>query len=445
MHKETIAAIATPLGVGGIGVIRVSGPDTKQIAFSIIGKIPKPRLATFCSFLDRGGNLIDQGIAILFPGPASFTGEDTLELQGHGGPIILDSLLSCCLEHGARLARPGEFSERAFLNGKIDLVQAEAIADLIECSTALASRMAIHSLQGEFSNKVHSLTDDLVNLRKSLEATLDFPEDEIDLPSAIQIDFGLKDLATKFEFIITEAQQGERVRNGLTVVIAGRPNAGKSSLLNALLKYDAAIVSPIPGTTRDLLRCDMQIDGLPIRLIDTAGLHETNDPVEYEGVSRARKQFETADVILWVYDGRFALELLELSSLPVDAKVVLVRNKIDLKQNIVEDNIPDDFFVIGLSALTGQGIDGLRKHLKMIAGVGDLGEGSFIARRRHLYSLEKGLKSIRNAIASHTHKFGAEIVAMELQEAQRVLDEITGKFTTDDLLEQIFSSFCIGK
>lgn len=445
MPIDTIAAIATPVGIGGIGVVRVSGPGTKKIALSIIGRVPKPRYATFCSFLDSSGHLIDQGIALLFTGPNSFTGEDTLELQGHGGPIILDALLSSCLEHGARLARPGEFSERAFLNGKIDLIQAEATADLIESSTELAARMAARSLQGEFSRIVRSLVDDLIDLRLLLEATIDFPEEDIGFASKDRIHSGLRSLITRVVSVLAEAHQGERIRDGLTAVIAGRPNAGKSSLLNALLKYDAAIVTSIPGTTRDLLRCDMQIDGLPIRLIDTAGIRETEDPVEYEGVFRARKQFESADVILWVYDGRFALEVMELSSLPNDIKVILIRNKIDLKTTIKEDHVPDRFSFIALSALTGQGIEDLKSHLKMIAGIGDLGEGSFIARRRHLYSLEKGLKSLRKAVEVIDCDLGFEVIAMELLEAQRAFDEMTGNFTTDDLLDQIFSSFCIGK
>jgi tRNA modification GTPase len=442
---DTIAAIATPVGIGGIGVVRVSGPRTKEIALSIIGKVPKPRYATFCSFSDSGGISIDQGIALFFLGPNSFTGEDCLELQGHGSPIILDLLLSSCLEHGARLARPGEFSERAFLNGKIDLVQAEAIADLIKSSTSLAARMAARTLQGYFSELVHSLVGDLIRLRTLVESTLDFSEDDIVLPSKSKIDTCLINLINRVEYVLAEAHQGERMSHGMNIVIAGRPNVGKSTLLNTLLNNEAAIVNALPGTTRDVLRFDMQVDGLPIVLVDTAGIRETEDPIESEGIRRARKQFETADVILWVFDGNFSLEMPEITCLPDDVKLILIRNKIDLIEGLRDDDIPADYSFLAMSALTGQGIDLLKFYIRDISGIGDLGEGSFIARQRHIYSLEKGLESLRNAYELINCSFGSEVVSIELLEAQRAFDEITGKFTTDDLLGEIFSSFCIGK
>jgi tRNA modification GTPase len=443
--SDTIAAIVTPIGIGGIGVVRVSGPKAKEIAFSITGKIPKARFATFSSFSDSSGVLIDQGIALLFLGPNSFTGEDCLELQGHGNPIILNLLLSSCLEQGARLARPGEFSERAFLNGRIDLVQAEAIADLIESSTSLAARMAARTLQGDFSKLVHSIVDDLIVLRTLVESTLDFPEDDIDSPSNLKIDTCLINLIDKVEYILVEAHQGERIRHGLNIVIAGRPNVGKSTLLNRLLNDEAAIVNPLPGTTRDVLRFEMQVEGLPIVLVDTAGIRDTEDPIEAEGIRRARKQFETADVILWVFDGKFSLELPVITCLPDDVKLICIRNKVDLIADLRDDHISSEYSFLDISALTGQGIDLLRIYIKDISGIGDLGEGSFIARQRHLYSLEKGLASLRNANELINSSSGSEVVAMELLEAQKAFDEITGRFTTDDLLGEIFSSFCIGK
>ena len=445
MSADTIVAIATPPGVGGIGVIRISGPGAKKISRGMLGRLPKARRASLCSFRDSTGQPIDQGLAIFFRGTASFTGEDSLELQGHGGPVVLDLLLSRCLELGARLARPGEFTQRAYLNGKLDLVQAEAIADLIESSTSLTARLSIRSLQGIFSTRIRCLVDQLIHLRTYLEATLDFPEDDVDPHSREQIRLDLTELLISTRVILTDAHQGERIRDGLTVVIAGRPNAGKSSLLNALLQYDAAIVNPVPGTTRDLLRCDMQIDGLPVKLIDTAGIRETTEPVELEGVRRACRQLEHADLILWVYDTRLGLEPNELGELPPAIPVTLIRNKIDLALPGADSRIPNDVPVIPLSALTGRGLAELRQHVKSKAGVDGIGEGSFVARRRHLDALRRGLDAMQRAAHALNSGIGVEVVALELLEAQRACGEITGEVTPDDLLERIFSSFCIGK
>lgn len=445
MATDTIAALATAPGVGSVGVIRVSGPGVAGIARAILGLIPAPRYATLCTFLADQGCPIDQGIAILFRGPRSFTGEDVLELQGHGGPVVMDLLLSRCLDLGARLANPGEFTERAYLNGKLDLVQAEAIADLIASSTSLAARLAMRSLQGVFSRRIRLLVDDLIRIRTYLEASLDFPDEDLDSRAQGQWRRDLHDLIATVEQTLAEAQRGERIRDGLTVVIAGPPNAGKSSLFNALLQYDAAIVTAVPGTTRDLLRCDMQIDGLSVKLIDTAGIRDAVEPAEREGVRRARSQFEHADLILWVYDYRLGPDLAELRSLPSGIPVTLIRNKIDLEFADDRGVAPDGPVELRLSALTGYGIEELRRHLKTTARIEGLGEGSFVARRRHLDALRRGLNFLYSARTALETGAGSEVVALDLTEAQHAFGEITGEVTPDDLLGRIFSSFCIGK
>jgi tRNA modification GTPase len=445
MTADTIAAIATAPGVGGVGVVRVSGPDARAIAHAVTGRALRPRLASFCGFLASTGQPIDEGIALFFSGPRSFTGEDVLELQGHGGPVVLDLLLSRCLELGARPARPGEFSERAFLNGKLDLTQAEAIADLVGSTTSLSARLAIRSLQGAFSMRVHTLVDDLVRLRTGVEATLDFPEEDIDDNLSRDLRERLIALIAATDQVLFEAQQGERIRNGLHVVIAGRPNSGKSSLLNALVQQDAAIVTPVAGTTRDLLRCDMEIGGLPVTVIDTAGIRETHELVEQEGVRRAREQLGKADQILWVYDASLGLDSEELGALHQDAKVTLIRNKIDLVTPLPAPGNPHGFIEISISALTGAGIDDLRHHLRATAGVQGLGEGSFVARRRHLDALRRGLAALHSSKVSFETGMGPEVVALELRDAQQAFGEITGEVTSDDLLGEIFSTFCIGK
>ncbi|WP_295584230.1 tRNA uridine-5-carboxymethylaminomethyl(34) synthesis GTPase MnmE [uncultured Lamprocystis sp.] len=445
MTADTIAAIATAPGVGGLGVVRVSGPDARAIALAVTARALRPRRASFCGFLASTGQPIDEGIALFFPGPRSFTGEDVLELQGHGGPVVLDLLLSRCLELGARPARPGEFSERAFLNGKLDLTQAEAIADLVESTTSLSARLAMRSLQGAFSRRVHALVDDLVRLRTGVEATLDFPEEDIDDNLSRDLRERLIALIVATDQVLFEAHQGERIRDGLHVVIAGRPNSGKSSLLNALVQYDAAIVTPVPGTTRDLLRCNMEIAGLPVTVIDTAGIRETQELVEQEGVRRARAQLGKADQILWVYDGSLGLDSEELSGLPQAAKVTLIRNKIDLVTPLPAPVNTHGFIEISISALTGAGIDDLRRHLRATSGVQGLGEGSFVARRRHLDALRRGLTALHSSKVSFETRLGPEVVALELRDAQHAFGEITGEVTSDDLLGKIFSTFCIGK
>ncbi len=444
MARETIAAIATPPGRGGVGIVRVSGPLADEIARGVLGRIPRPRYATFAAFADADGSPIDEGIALLFPAPRSFTGEDVLELQGHGGPLVLDLLLRRCLALGARPARPGEFTERAFLNGKLDLTQAEAVADLIESSTVLGARLAMRSLQGAFSRRINRLVEGLVNVRTYLEATLDFPDEELDLAAESPLAADLAALIAQTRRVLDEAHQGERIREGLTVTIAGPPNAGKSSLLNVLAQNDAAIVTHIPGTTRDLLKLDIQVDGLPVRLVDTAGLRESDDPVEREGVRRAREQMARSDLILWVYDGSLGLEPSQLDDLPEAVALTLVRNKIDLEVDhsaAVRTHEEE----IALSALTGEGLEGLRRHLRERAGVEALGDGAFVARRRHLDALESGLAQLERAHGTLVLGGGAELAASDLRSAQLAFGTITGEVAQDDLLGRIFSSFCIGK
>ena len=445
MMGDTIAAIATPPGIGGVGIVRVSGPLALAIAESVLGRSLAPRQATFGVFREDDGGFIDEGLALYFPAPRSFTGEDVLELQGHGGPVVMDLLLRRCLELGARPARPGEFSERAFLNGKLDLAQAEAVADLIEGSTALAVRLAGRSLQGVFSQQVNELLERLIRLRMHVEATLDFPDEEIDLESEPAVAAGLSEAVESTRRLIADAHQGQLIREGLAVVIAGAPNVGKSSLLNALCGSDAAIVTAVPGTTRDLLKFDIQIDGLPIRVVDTAGLRHTQDPVEQEGVRRARDALVQADLVLWVFDAVNGLDETTRSTLPDACPVVRVRNKIDLLGEPARVTESDEGVEISLSVATGEGLDLLRTHLKSRAGLDVRPEGAFIARRRHLDALERALTHLRAARANLEQGLGAELVAEELQLAQQALGEITGRFTSDDLLGRIFSSFCIGK
>ncbi|NEX18776.1 tRNA uridine-5-carboxymethylaminomethyl(34) synthesis GTPase MnmE [Thiorhodococcus mannitoliphagus] len=445
MAADTIAAVATPPGIGGVGILRVSGPCVLRIAEEILGRTPEPRHATFAVFREADGDFIDEGIALYFPAPKSFTGEHVLELQGHGGPVVMDLLLRRCLQLGARLARPGEFSERAFLNGKLDLAQAEAIADLIEGSTALAVRLAGRSLQGAFSRRIDALIERLIQVRVYVEATLDFPDEEIDLLTDSSVLADLTRLIDATGEILAEAYQGQAIREGLAVVIAGLPNVGKSSLLNALSGDETAIVTDIPGTTRDLLKVDVQVDGLPIRIVDTAGMRDSHDPVEQEGVRRARDALTQADLVLWVYDAQIGADEATQASFPPGVPVTRVRNKIDLlgeSPRIAElDQGPE----IALSLREHQGLDLLRAHLKDRAGFAAGQEGAFIARRRHVDALTRGQRHLETALANLEGQLGAELVAEELQLAQQTLGEITGRFTPDDLLGRIFSSFCIGK
>lgn len=451
--QETIAAIATAPGRGGVGIVRVSGPLAESVSLAICGRKLQPRHARYGSFLDDNEQPMDEGIALYFPGPASFTGEDVLELHGHGGPVLLDMLLRRCVQLGARLARPGEFSERAFLNDKLDLAQAEAIADLIEASSEQAARNALRSLQGEFSRHVHRLTEQLIELRIHVEAAIDFPEEEIDFLADGQILEKLQQVHRQLQEVLRQAGQGALLRDGMNVVIAGRPNAGKSSLLNALAGHEAAIVTDIAGTTRDTLREHIHIDGMPLHITDTAGLRQTTDQVERIGVQRALKAIDEADRILLVVDSSsdeaaepFSLWPEFLEQVPPAGKITLIRNKIDLSGEAESsENFADGHSCIRLSAKQGQGVELLREHLKSCMGFQQTSESTFSARRRHLQALQRADHSLSRGYQQLVHNRAGELLAEELREAQRALGEITGEFTADDLLGRIFSSFCIGK
>jgi tRNA modification GTPase len=443
----TIAAVATPPGRGGIGIVRVSGSATRHIAEGILGKLPKPRHASFADFLDTVGKPIDRGLAIFFPAPHSFTGEDVLELHGHGGPVVLDMLLSRVLELGARLARPGEFSERAFLNGKLDLAQAEAVADLIEAGSETAARSALRSLEGEFSQRVHALVEGLTRLRLYVEAAIDFPEEEIDFLADERVTQELDVLERDIGKLLASTRQGVLLHDGMTVVLAGPPNAGKSSLLNALAARDTAIVSAIPGTTRDVLRERIHIDGMPLHIVDTAGLRESRDEIESEGIRRAREQMARADRVLLVLDdsAHGALPAEVLQHVPAKLPRSVIRNKIDLSGRAAGVTKNADATEIALSAKTGAGLDDLRRHLKECMGFQPAGEGSFMARRRHLDAIRRAQACLVQGQARLKESRAGELLAEELRLAQQALSEITGEFTPEDLLGRIFSSFCIGK
>ncbi|MGQ7816476.1 tRNA uridine-5-carboxymethylaminomethyl(34) synthesis GTPase MnmE [Metapseudomonas furukawaii] len=451
--RDTIAAVATAQGRGGVGIVRVSGPLAAQIADAICSRTPNPRFAHYGPFLDASGQTLDEGIALYFPGPNSFTGEDVFELQGHGGPVVLDILLRRCMELGARQARPGEFSERAFLNDKLDLAQAEAIADLIEASSEQAARNALRSLQGAFSRRVHSLTEQLIELRIYVEAAIDFPEEEIDFLADGHVLRLLDGVRDNLSTVIREAGQGALLRDGMNVVIAGRPNAGKSSLLNALAGREAAIVTDIAGTTRDVLREHIHIDGMPLHVVDTAGLRDTDDHVEKIGVERALKAITEADRVLLMVDATapeatdpFALWPEFLDQRPDPAKVTLIRNKADLSGEPVRLDISEDGHVtLSLSARTGDGLELLREHLKSCMGYQQTFESTFSARRRHLEALRQAGDFLEHGRNQLTLAGAGELLAEDLRQAQHALGEITGAFSSDDLLGRIFSSFCIGK
>ncbi|PVV11505.1 MAG: tRNA uridine-5-carboxymethylaminomethyl(34) synthesis GTPase MnmE [gamma proteobacterium symbiont of Ctena orbiculata] len=444
---DTIAAIATPPGRGSVGIVRISGPECGRIAELLLGSVPPPRQASLRSFRDQHDNTIDSGLAIYFPNPQSFTGEDVLELQGHGGPVVLDLLLQQILQHGARLARPGEFSERAFLNGKLDLVQAEAIADLIDAESQAAARSATRTLQGAFSNKIHKLVEALIELRLYVESAIDFPEEEIDFLVDSKVSERLHTILDEINATHQSAHSGRLLRDGLTLVIAGRPNAGKSSLLNALAGAESAIVTDIPGTTRDLLRERITIEGMPLHIIDTAGMRDSHDPVEAEGIRRAKQEMELADRVLWVFDDHTDPQHLAVDreQLPDGVPVTLIRNKIDIAGSSPRHNEDESGIEIALSATRGEGIDLLRAHLVQCVGYQHLGEGDFIARRRHLDALERAIEHLRQGALSLQRDRAGELLAEDLRLAQQSLGEITGEFTVDDLLGRIFSSFCIGK
>ena len=451
--KETIVAQATAPGRGGIGILRVSGPKAVEVAQAVLGKCPKPRIADYLPFKDADGTVLDQGIALYFKSPNSFTGEDVLELQGHGGQVVLDLLLKRILQlDGVRLARPGEFSEQAFLNDKLDLAQAEAIADLIDATSEQAARSALKSLQGEFSNKVNQLVDSVIYLRTYVEASIDFPDEEIDFLADGKIEAKLREIIDQLDLVRREAKQGSILREGMKVVIAGRPNAGKSSLLNALAGREAAIVTDIAGTTRDVLREHIHIDGMPLHIIDTAGLREATDEVERIGISRAWTEIEQADRIILMLDSSDLdsqnIEKVRsefLSKLPNNMPVTIVRNKVDLSGETVGLKEENGTTTVCLSAQTHQGVDLLREHLKQAMGFQTGMEGGFLARRRHLAALEKAAEHLQIGLVQLTEFHAGELLAEELRLVQANLSEITGQFTSDDLLGNIFSSFCIGK
>ncbi|MND73205.1 tRNA modification GTPase MnmE [compost metagenome] len=450
---DTIVAQATPPGRGGVGILRISGRGAKDVAQALLGKLPKPRYADYLPFRDAEGATLDQGIALWFPGPNSFTGEDVLELQGHGGPVILDLLLKRVLAlPGVRIARPGEFSERAFLNDKLDLAQAEAIADLIDASSEQAARSAMNSLQGAFSTRIHQLVEALTHLRIYVEAAIDFPDEEIDFLSDGKIEAQLNGVMASLSNVRAEARQGSLLREGMKVVIAGRPNAGKSSLLNELAGREAAIVTDIAGTTRDVLREHIHIDGMPLHIIDTAGLREASDEVERIGIERAWNEIEQADRVLFMVDGTTtaATEPAEIwpefmARLPHRLPITVVRNKADITGEPLGMTEVNGHSLIRLSARTGEGIDLLRDHLKQSMGFTSNMEGGFLARRRHLQALEQAAQHLIEGKEQLVSAYAGELLAEELRLAQQALSEITGEFTSDDLLGRIFSSFCIGK
>ena len=432
LQAVTIVAPATPAGRGGVGVVRISGAKTREIADKILKRKLSPRHASAGNFYaNNSDEIIDFGIAILFIAPHSFTGEDVLELQCHGGPVIIDQLVALAVSHGARLARPGEFSERAFLNDKIDLVQAEGIAQLINANSIQASRAAQRTLRGEFSKEINSIVNKLTNLRVHIEALLDFPEEEINLLENKNI---INNLEKNLKNIINNAEQGVKLADGCNIAIVGKPNSGKSSLLNKLAKHDAAIVTNIPGTTRDVLRQTVLLDGYTIQLADTAGIRDSDDVVELEGIKRAKQELKTADLVLLIKDiNDTSLDIY----IPEDKKIIYVYNKIDLinKKPEIKDN------KVYLSAKTGDGLNLLQKLLQETLKNDINNENVFIAKRRHVTALENSLNHIVNA----KNQLAAELMAEELKLAQNALGEITGVVTSDALLGKIFSEFCIGK
>jgi tRNA modification GTPase len=444
-NPDTIAAIATPPGNGGVGIIRISGTLVPEIAKHLINKSLIPRLAQYSSFTDEDGSVIDSGITLYFPSPASYTGEDVLELQGHGGSVVLDMLLRRVLSLGARLANPGEFTERAFLNNKLDLAQAEAVADLIESSTEQSVRSAQKSMQGVFSVQVNELVEELTELRTYVEAAIDFVDEEIDFLTDGVVENRMVQILNRIEQIQKTAQQGRLLRDGMTVVLAGKPNAGKSSLLNALAGHEAAIVTDIAGTTRDVLKERIQLDGMPLHIIDTAGLRESDNAIEQEGIRRAHQEIKNADKILLLIDAREPDVESILKALPPDSNITQVYNKIDLLGLEPEIKQTELGAQIYLSIKTGEGMELLKQHLKQSVGFNEATDNVFIARRRHIEALNKGHGFVESALSQLRSSQAGELVAEDLRQAQNSLGEITGKFTSDDLLGKIFSSFCIGK
>jgi tRNA modification GTPase len=446
---DTIAAIATPPGRGGIGIVRISGPDAVSIAEQMVGPLPIARKMIHRRIEGSDGCVLDEGLVVFFPHPASFTGEDVVELHGHGGPVVCDLLLARTLDLGARPARAGEFSQRAYLNDRMDLAQAEAVADLIDSTTAEAARAAVRSMVGEFSDHVHDLVARLTELRIHVEAAIDFPEEEIDFLEDDALRGRLEDVRQKFDTLQAATRQGAILREGMTIVLAGKPNAGKSSLMNRLTGEETAIVTHLPGTTRDLLRERISIDGMPLHVIDTAGLRDDADIVEEEGIRRARHEMAKADRVLVVADAcDWSDEMLDEISrdLPDDVAMTLIRNKIDLVgEDSGECQTRDGVRQISVSALTGEGIDILRAHLEACVGFQAGESGALSARRRHLAALEKARLHLDEGYRQLKEFKAGELMAEELRLAQQALGEITGEVSSDELLGRIFENFCIGK
>ncbi|MGD9598846.1 MAG: tRNA uridine-5-carboxymethylaminomethyl(34) synthesis GTPase MnmE [Steroidobacteraceae bacterium] len=449
-QHDTIAAVVTPPGRGGVAIVRVSGPKAPEIAAVVIGgDLPAPRRATLARFLDAAGEPIDVGLALFFTAPHSYTGEHVVEFHGHGGPVVCEALVQRAIELGSRRARPGEFTQRAFMNDKIDLAQAEAVADLIDAGSREAARAAMRSLQGEFSSMVHGLVDAVTELRAWVEAAIDFPEEEIDFLADRELGSRLGGIREHFAAVERSARQGRLLREGMTVVIAGRPNAGKSSLLNRLAGYDAAIVTEIPGTTRDIVRERIDIDGMPLHVLDTAGLRESPDVVEAEGIRRATLEMARADRVLFIIDtaddpdARAFSE--ERARLPADVPVTIVLNKIDLATGIPLSDTVSGPPRVAISARTGAGLDVLRAHLRDCMGYRIADAGTVSARARHLEAIARAQRHVDAAETQLRESRAGELVAEELRLAQAALGEITGAVTSEDLLGRIFASFCIGK
>ena len=445
IHQYTIVAIATPPGNGGVGIIRISGTNVTEIAQKILNKPLKARHAIYSAFLDEDNSVIDSGVCLYFPGPASYTGEDTLELQGHGGSVVLDMVLRRVISLGARIAKPGEFTERAFLNGKLDLAQAEAIADLIQSTTEQSVRSAQKSMQGVFSDQINELVTELTELRVYVEAAIDFVDEEIDFLSDGIVENRIIRLIDKIQQIQKTAQQGRLLRDGMTVVLVGKPNAGKSSLLNALAGHEAAIVTDIAGTTRDILRERIQLDGMPLHIIDTAGIRESENLIEKEGIRRAHLEIQKADKILLLIDAREKEDDQILKSLPTNIPVIKVFNKIDLINTDPKLEKTENGYKCYLSIKKNIGLDLLKAHLKDTIGFDTSADNVFLARRRHIEAIRIGSEFVESALTQLNINKAGELVAEDLRQAQISFAEITGTVSSDELLGRIFSSFCIGK
>ena len=445
LKVETICAIASAIGLSGIGIIRVSGPLARSIAKQILHTDIKPRYAYYGGFYGNDDSIIDKGVAILFSAPNSFTGEDVVEFHGHGGSSVLRKLLETIIESNVRLAEPGEFTKRAFLNGKMDLIQAEAVQDLIQSNSEESALSAVRSLTGEFSAKINKILSELVSLRVFVEATIDFSDEEIDFLESHEVSNKLDSLKKSLIDILDTATQGAILRDGIHVAIAGKPNAGKSSLLNTLTKQSSAIVTDIAGTTRDVLKETIYVEGMPVHIIDTAGLHNSDDVIEQEGIRRAHKEINNADLVLLVYDSRDSeLDLTILPDSVKDKPKIVIKNKIDLVDLKPRIHKVDNLMEIAISAKNGEGIDLVRGALSEFAGLNSSIEGVFLARKRHINAIEETLVFISNAI-EQLEQGSSELVAEDLRQAGLQLSQVTGEFSSDDLLGEIFTSFCIGK